>query len=75
MDKQARLKDCPFCGGGASISEQDRGEDNLDEVWVIACDTCPAEMVGDRSGRPSHLFPDEKAETIAAWNARPEVKA
>ena len=61
---------CPFCGSDAEVWEDDRGQDNLNEVWVVGCTTCPAELNGDRNSTPSKHFPDEKQKTIDAWNTR-----
>jgi len=66
----SKLKCCPFCGGDANTRQEDRGQDNLDEVWVISCSECPCEMVGDRNSIPTTTFPDELKLTIDAWNNR-----
>lgn len=61
---------CPFCGASGDVWEEDRGQSNLDEVWVVGCTTCPAELEGIRNSNPSKHFPDEKQKTIDAWNTR-----
>ena len=75
------LKPCPFCGGMASIYETEQGEDYLDEIWVIHCKDCFAEMRGNKNDF-NHIKneeqrkyleqtnPDEKEDIIKAWNKR-----
>ena len=70
LEQMEELKSCPFCGSKADIHEEAQGEDTLDYVWVISCENCPCQMVGDRNDRPSDFFPDEKLLTINAWNKR-----
>lgn len=48
-----KLKPCPFCGGEARVYESNEGSDGLQEIWIISCDICPAEMRGDRVEIPS----------------------
>lgn len=65
------LKDCPFCGSPAELSKEARGEDTLDEVWVIACINCSAEMVGDRyEGQASYVIKDDLLQVTEEWNTR-----
>lgn len=64
------IKDCPFCGSQAYLEESERGEDCLGDAWVIACVTCPCEMVANRNDRPTANFPDEKDAVITKWNTR-----
>lgn len=47
------LKPCPFCGGIASICESEDGEDGLNEIWIVGCTECLAEMRGSRRIIPS----------------------
>ena len=61
---------CPFCGGDGDVWEESKGIDGLDEVWMVGCAECPAELEGARNSRPTKHFPDEKQKTIAAWNTR-----
>ena len=61
---------CPFCGGKADINKEGRGEDTLDDVWVVGCISCPAEMVGDRYEGDNDFFKDELLDTIGSWNER-----
>ena len=49
------LKPCPFCGDTAAINESEEGADGLHEIWIISCDTCQAEMRGNRLEQPSYI--------------------
>ena len=52
------LKDCPFCGGAASLHN-----DTDSPCWFVGCSNsaCPIE--------PCH-YADTEAEAIATWNRR-----
>jgi len=67
-----QLLPCPFCGGKADLSKWQDGDDGLNDIWLIACEKCPAEMRADRQTceRLADLYPDQKDAVIAAWNAR-----
>ena len=46
---KVKLKPCPFCGGEASISESFEGADDFgDDIWLISCKGCHAEMRDSR---------------------------
>jgi len=67
------LRECPFCGGEASLEiPSDLNTAQYDDVCVC-CDECEirgqavlVELAENVEGR----FPDEEAEAIAAWNTR-----
>ena len=67
----ALLACCPFCGSdNVTLSESFEGQDGLDDIWVIECQNCPAEMRGSRYDGESDFFVDEKMKIVSAWNLR-----
>ena len=72
--KSVNLKPCPFCGGEAEIYLHQERDDygNLIgfPVYVVCCDTCGAEMIGDPEKQ--RLADPEEMLRIAkrAWNTR-----
>lgn len=68
------LSSCPFCNGDAVIYDSFEGDDGLDDIWVISCNICPAEMRGRRqeNKRLADRYPDEKESIIKLWNTRPQ---
>lgn len=59
-----RLKDCPFCGGEASLSDvmthPSPGDIGQKKLWLCGCWKC---------GQRSKLF-DSPHEALEAWNMR-----
>ena len=72
--KSVDLKPCPFCGGESEISLHQERDDygNLIgfPVYVVCCDTCGAEVIGDpekqKSADPEEMLRIAKR----AWNTR-----
>ena len=72
--KSVDLKPCPFCGGKAEIALHQERDDygNLIgfPVYVVCCDTCGAEVIGDPEKQKS-AEPEEMLRiTKRAWNTR-----
>jgi len=59
--KSARLKECPFCGGVATIN------DARNMIHTIRCMDCPAEMKFGIGPRGEFKTIDD---LIKAWNSR-----
>jgi Lar family restriction alleviation protein len=59
----SELKSCPFCGGGAEITEAPDWV-YYGGAYMVVCTTCRAQSPDSRT------IP----EAIAAWNRRPEVE-
>ena len=68
MKIMSKLEDCAFCGGFASVRQENRGQDEMHHVWVVSCDDCPCEMVGNREDSPTDHWPDELELITKAWN-------
>lgn len=64
-------KQCPFCGGSATIDIvcKSAGMDGMYKDWRIKCDECGAQLY-----RPADSFYGRKAytreEVIEVWNRR-----
>ncbi len=63
MSKIIMLKDCPFCGGQASLDPMEFTTDGvvLDRIWFVECDDCHVSTGGEVHN------PDE---AVALWNRR-----
>lgn len=71
--EENELLPCPFCGGKAGIEESFEGQDELDDIWKITCNECPAEMRGERArviGDGRIVGKDERKTIVDAWNSR-----
>jgi len=58
-DAEHNLRRCPFCGGAASQPEQNEGDFDGVECWVIECQDC--EML---------MFGESEADVIENWQRR-----
>lgn len=70
----AELRNCPFCGGKASIVTYQGSK----RIFYIECKDCNALMGNPRimiSGMKGKLYFENEAELIEAWNTRKPMEA
>lgn len=73
-DSMAELRNCPFCGGEASIVIYQGSK----RIFYIECKGCNALMGNPRimiSGMKGKLYFENEAELVEAWNTRKPEEA